>query len=58
MRDALLDLFFVAGLATMTYGLWLWRPWVALTVCGAIIMGTCVAVTVRTPPPKTEDNGP
>jgi len=32
------DAFAFGGLAVMTYGLYLWRPWVAFAVCGFILM--------------------
>lgn len=32
------DCFVFGGLAIMGYGLYLFRPWVAFTVCGAILL--------------------
>ncbi len=32
------DFLFFGGLAMMGYGLYLFRPWVAFTVCGALLM--------------------
>jgi hypothetical protein len=31
------DLFVFGGIAMMGYGLWLYQPWIAFTVCGATI---------------------
>ncbi len=32
------DFLFFGGLAMMGYGLYLFHPWVAFTVCGALLM--------------------
>lgn len=31
------DIFVFGGLAMMGYGLYLWEPWVAFTVCGFLL---------------------
>ena len=31
------DAFFFVGLGVMGYGLWLYAPWVAFSVCGAVL---------------------
>ena len=31
------DGFVFGGIAMMGYGLWLYRPWIAFAVCGAVI---------------------
>jgi len=36
------DLLAVAGLALLAVGLWMFRPWVALAVVGAVLMGVSV----------------
>jgi len=32
------DVLAFGGLAIMTYGLYLFRPWIAFSVCGALLM--------------------
>ena len=43
------DLMVIAGLGTMTYGLWLYKPWVSLTVLGVtlICMGVYPYVMIK-----------
>jgi len=31
------DVFVFGGIAMMGYGLWMYKPWVAFAVCGAVI---------------------
>lgn len=38
------DCFVFGGIAMMGYGLWMYRPWVSLAVCGAIL--TAIGVFV------------
>lgn len=36
--EIMIDLLLVIGLSLMGYGLWLFKPWVAFTVIGAVII--------------------
>jgi len=32
------DIFFIGGLSMLGYGLWIKNPWIAYSVCGAVLM--------------------
>jgi len=38
VRGLLPDVFLLAGAAVLTVGLWWWRPWVAMSVLGILLI--------------------
>jgi len=44
------DLMVIVGLGTMTYGLWLYKPWVSFSVLGVFLV--CIGVYPYVKQPK------
>jgi len=42
------------GLGSLGWGMWLYEPWVALAICGSLVMIGGVWLDITAPKPKVE----